>query len=606
MRIRGASVQPGGSPVAIGQKDITTPVGDPPLRIYRSTFYLDFITGDAAEEVRIDVGEGGSRLGGRFDQLEYDAIGIDGATVAKRGSGLVVDIRALRDIARLVFDPSRVAGPGYELKLYRMDGSEPVGDPFHTTLNGTLFQSRYDGLPPTMTLIDGIAEGYTGFERDLLSPIYEEHLLLQVTPTFGVDRREQRFFLQVTQPGGTPLTLNPGDLREIRVRGAPVNPRIGIALPGSGGADNPQPEDAVFFWRGRGEIGESAPLSEGMFPSDNAFGDELQRLITRYASVRRDAGPEGVTLPSPLRVALVFESDCPCRVRVDDLEIAYALERKALPDGESKKVLRYVSGRKETQEIRFAMAAGARVDTAELRVEPSFNGDRDASASNGSKPLPRRGGHLSGDQVVAQPFTLPDALRVSAISLAVLPTSRSPELTLEVREDRAGTPGRTILSATVQAADTVPRWYDVRFDEPVLLPTSPHWLLLRANTGSAIWLAGDADANGCAMQVLRPGNIPGSWQATTRLDGRRALHRLRTRSGPGAVAAPVEIQVGEEHLELSMLNGGNTFGSDVRNALDASLSSTPDLADVGLTVTFSAIGPGRLTVYPLDLVYHLE
>ena len=62
-------------PSAAGRWEITSPVGTPPLRVFRRILLLRFATGGLADGIRIDPEA--TYLKGKFSPYDYDALNPD-------------------------------------------------------------------------------------------------------------------------------------------------------------------------------------------------------------------------------------------------------------------------------------------------------------------------------------------------------------------------------------------------------------------------------------------------------------------------------------------------------------------------------------------------
>ncbi len=598
MHIQGAATSPGGSTAAIGTRTVSEAVGAPPQRSYRTTLYLPFATGGQAHGVRVD--ETATKLAGRFVPYEFEARQFGEATVVQHDPrGLLVDLGALRPIVHLEFDHLALGAGEVELRLYRMDGNSPLPEPFFTRTNSWHFRREYDG--GSSAILGG---GITLGPSPAVDPAVGDHLIHggdfvgAFMPIFPVGLIERRFLVRLVNSSGAQLQVNPGNLSAVRVRGVPTNPRIGLAFPAAVGDDLPQAADAVFFWRSPGEI-LTASAAAGAFGAATGFGAELQRLVKRYASLRRDAGtPE---LPAMLQAALVFESDHPCRVQVDEFNVGYSLELQARPDGAEKAVARFPAGRRDSAEVRFALPSGARIISGELRLDPTLPGGH-SSGSASAAELTRGGGYVAGVQALGQSLRLGDAALVSGVTIALAPLAARPEITLELREDAAGMPGRVVASANMPVVTSSPHWCEVRFDTPALLSTAPYWILLHARAGAVLWVVADAaNATDQAPRVVRPGGTPGSWRMVTALEGRHALYRIQTKAAPASPQPPMAVRIGSTNLGLAPAGADAGLHCDVAEALTGSGSAMA----TELVITLEAAGPGRVTLYPIDLLYDL-
>lgn len=573
MQITQVADSAGGPAAELGASPIDAPIGEPPLRSFRRTFYLDFETGGEAEALLVD--RDASQLVGEFLPLDYDARTIDGATITQFDSTrVVVDLTAPRHLLKVHFRSAKVSGAGYTLQLFRLEPEQPAGEPFLTRVNGMI-----------------------------------------TAPVFEIDQIERRFLMRVLGPGGNPIAFSVSDIEEICVRGYPTNPRIGIAFPDAAAPEaEPAPGDAVFFWRAPGEVGGGAAAAEAEFDETSRFGSELERLGRRYTDQRGGSAPAGSPppiLPSPLTVALVVESDAPCRIDRMSLDVRYRLGRSSFSSGEPKQVLRFGSGRRSARSVEFLVPVGAVMHEALLTMDAKLPGDRAADGGKGGgagegEIVGRTGTHVRKGIVAAQPFTPPGAVLVTGVSLGLLPTASGTELEIELHEDSEGRPGRTLAIAALPIGEPGHAdWVAARFADPVLLPTRLHWILLRSSAGSAIWLTADDEME--TVYVLEPGGATGRWRDIAALTGRCALHALRTRAGESGRAPALAVRVAESQIAVVPGAKPNTLTADLTPAL-AAHHPTATASDAGLVpvpLVIDGFGPGVVTAYPPELIYDL-
>jgi len=117
------------------------------------------------------------------------------------------------------------------------------------------------------------------------------------------------------------------------------------------------------------------------------------------------------------------------------------------------------------------------------------------------------------------------------------------------------------------------------------------WVVVSAVRGAAVWLAPSAEASGRPPTPVRA-------RDGTALDGLAVLAELMgPPAGPAAEtgAEPLALEVGGTAVDAPPADGG-ARSFDITAALQAWLASGGDPGQVPLT--FRAIGPGNLTVYP--------
>lgn len=130
-------------------------------------------------------------------------------------------------------------------------------------------------------------------------------------------------------------------------------------------------------------------------------------------------------------------------------------------------------------------------------------------------------------------------------------------------------------------------------NKPIILPSQPHWLLVRGASGRAVWLA-DA-ASGTVRVLIRSGDSA-SWQEDSGLENLAVLYRLLSRGAQADVQPTFSVAIDAHEVALS---DGQTF--DLTTALNAYLQERG--GEDPVPVVFTSTAPGLLTVYAPRLVY---
>ncbi|HEX8199324.1 MAG TPA: hypothetical protein VF590_02475, partial [Isosphaeraceae bacterium] len=512
MEITRVSTHPGGDEQALGPRLIVDPAGTPPRRTFRLGLFVRLTAGTLAEDLVPDAAA--TVLRGSFVPWDFDALTVAEpslrASLTGRGGAVIVGLDAPRRVVRVGIRRGMVPAAGYSLEVYRLDGEAIAGAPAATAVNSAS-RSRAGFVPtvpssPRMTgrSVPGVAApleiGGVG------------------VPEFDLDILDARFALRLKDPDGTPMPLAPGDLTTVRIRSGPSSPRLGLAVSEEPGAPA-DPGAAVVFWRGPGPTDDAPPSAPdpGSFDVGRILAEELRRGVRRLVDRLRGAAPAGAgppVLPPALDVALVMESDAPCRVEATALGIAYHLARRSFPEGGPKQVLRFDGRGAATREIRLLLPGSALVRTATLRTVESFRGDRPAEGGDDGVPSGDPGGRdglLVGDgRSVAQAITLAEALRLGGLVLGLLPLAQGTELRVDVcADDRARPSGRTLSGGSLIPGG-VGRggWASLRLADAVVLPSGTVWVVLTAASGRAVWLTGA----GTAPPLVRlASDSPGAW-----------------------------------------------------------------------------------------------
>jgi hypothetical protein len=236
---------------------------------FRRTFRLR-LAATAADGLAVDAPA--VRLGGRFLTRDHAASG-SGATadvqaaVTASGGALIVTTKAPARVRRVRIQPAAgQQAAQLSVQLYRMDG-------------------------------DVLAKEFT-LER-------------ASDAVFAQDFTDRRFAIRAKH-AGSDIALTTGRLQLLEMRGYPTGARIGLQFPGQTGP--------TFFHVITGEAERGGASPTGVLPAA-ATGALLAAALQRGL----DALPRPVA--GPVDVLLVFESDAPCRVRIDQAAVPYDLVR---------------------------------------------------------------------------------------------------------------------------------------------------------------------------------------------------------------------------------------------------------------------------------------
>ncbi len=530
-----------GTPPGITRWQITTPSGAPPARVFRRVVPLRLQTGGGVGRVVFD----NAALQGSFKRRDYN-IAPGGPHAFEPLAGSAGMVKVTLDMPRHVREvrlSSALAGAASVLELYRLDGNTPA--PKATA------SAMLAGRPPVASL-----------------PANE-------------DFTDVRFALKLRDSGA----LAPSGIVHLGLRSYPTTPRLGLAPLAADGLD--LQEEPLFFWQAPGEIGTTAPASDGNFDAGPGLKQELERYL---ATLDRP-------LPLTIALALVLESDAPCAVEVAGLGVTYRLSTEAFPSGEAKQVLRFGNGQGTAHDLRVSLPGNASVSRATLRVAESFRLDRVAGSDVAPAPIAghKLGIHVGAERWVAQGVMPAAALSATGISLGLLGLTDATELMVELQEDWDGEPSGRKLATGMVAIQRAGRrgWFTLLFPEAIVLTTQPHWLLLRASSGSAVWLAQPGTPG---VRVLHEGGaIRPAWQGFGDVG---ALFQLLSRSSVTEMVGPATLTIGSQLVPSTLGGTGRIF--DLAPALNAYLAalSANGAANIDVPLTFTSQAPGIMTVYP--------
>lgn len=422
---------------------------------------------------------------------------------------------------------------------------------------------------------------------------------------FAIDFTDRRFLVRVRGSNGQMANLSPSRLGAVTVEAFPRSPRVALAFPAPGAAADPAAANS--FWRVGGEIGNGAPLADGEVSAGPALGAEIARAAARYVERMRDQNDDDgapPTLPPTLDIAMLIESDAPCRFTLDSVRVPYRMARESFPDGSEKQVLRFGAGRIETRELGIPVPAGATIHSAALVTVESLRGDRVGGA--GAETMKTIGPSGTGVRVhpemrAAQPLTPARASLVSGVMVGVSAITPRISVAAELREDAEGTPtGRLLGKGTFEmVAAGRPAWQIIRFEKPIVVPAAPHWIVLTSDAGPIVWLTEEGIEED-ALHLLRKDGAEG-WATSHLARGQRTLHDLLTTGG--AQAADVrafELSIAGITLPVGATASGDRTTYDMAEPVSAFLAGQAASGSgmVTLPLRCSALGPGSVTIYP--------
>lgn len=562
----------------LGSHSVTAPGGTDPLRFYRRVFYLRFPTGGLAERIALQEG---IRLQGRFAPLDFDALhppaGLPPALLTSAAGGVRVELKAPLEVRQVQLGFRRAGVDA--LEFYRLDGETPSAAP---TLTATRGNPR---------LLREVTAGVSRFgsEGRAVAPVETvraEARGLELPGAFEAGFTDARFLLRLKPPD--PPALAPADLTALQIRSYPSAPRLRLVAPDDPGLQSGGPVSGGPFWQAGGQVGATVPEADGVVDAGKALEAELKRYLDRL----RSAG--GTPLPPSVEVALVIESDAPCRFTLSQLQVPYSLVIESLPGGAAKQLLRFDGTREARQELVLNLPAAAQVRSARLRTTESFGGGRLAGETDGLAEH-RSGVRVEPERWIAQPLnSLPGS--VVGVSLALLALAPGTRVVVELQTGSpAGPSGKSLGTAALELGPPGTRgWAVARFQPPVALEGEPGWLLVSAAAGQATWLTTGGAA---ALRVLGRAAPQAPWEEQGALAGREGLYRLVSR-GEESVGVPLTVAVeGKPVLPEPAEEDARVY--NLTPAVPANRATDR------LTLTFTSAVEGFLTAYPPLIEYDL-
>ena len=535
-------------PSAAGRWEITSPVGTPPLRIFRRILLLRFVTGGLADGIRIDPEA--TSLKGKFSSYDYDALNPDEpalkAVLSNSGGAVVVALDAPRQVSEIRLSSGKASGAGYSVELYRLDGNTLTEKP----TGSASVQNNAAVFPESV--------GFT----------------------------DARFAVRLEGPASP--SLGSGDLAAVQLRSRFAGARIGISDPN-------EPNSATFFWPTPEDIAETPPASLTNVEAGKAIAAALGRYLD---------GNE--PLPEFVDVAMILESDAPCVLDLEALDVVYHPLTRTFHSGDGEKldkqVLRFPGELGVAREVLVRLPSNASIGSARLQTVESFATDRPLASSDDppNAPLAQDTGvHLSVGRWAAQAIVPPRAMSVSGVAVSLLPLARGTSVLVELQEDSDGRPSGKKLATASLTLDQPGRRDRVAlpFPEVVTLFSERYWLLLGTASGQAIWLADSGDGD---LKILDR-----TTDGLKALDGLVATQQLLVRDGQAQEQQPASLSVGGNTVVgTAGQDNARTYdlSSAIRSYLDSSVGTDPTTT-IPLTLT-SALR-GIVTMYPPEIEYDL-
>lgn len=582
MNITSIAITKGGVLQSAAQKWPVTALAQVNARtVYRAVLFMRFPTEGKAD--RIAVSPFDAVLTGAFEPLEYNVLETGGPTPAAQMTdaisainGVIVRLEAPRQVIQVRLSNSVANGAGFTLEFYRVDGSQTVDKPT-TTAN------------------------------------ISNHIA-----ALGEEFTDMVFAIKLKGPSHADAGLVGANILEVKVRSYPTGARIGIAEPEA-------LSEAVFFKQIAGEVGKGAAAPSGSINSGAEFSEAIQRRLDDAMQKDLDNFRKAISnitlvegariaestspLPQEIDMAVVIESDAPCSIQIASFNLPFHFVLESFPAREEKQILRYAGDKTSAQIVLIQLPRGARATSATLKVVESFSGDRSLSAgptSLSDMSLSQDTGVFVGlERWVAQLIIPGQAMLLSGVSLGLMAIIDSTELALQVQGDFNGRPsGQTLAEGKIRLNQVGrPDWLTQLFPQPVILPSQPHWLLIKASAGQALWLTKTGNN---PLLVLAGINNTDTFAEVGRLAGIEALYQLFSRTNGAPEKPPSALSIGEQVVE-AVANSTEQKDSrvfDVASALNTFITGQPASNSVlTIPLAFTASIAGVITVYPPTIEY---
>lgn len=440
-----------------------------------------------------------------------------------------------------------------------------------------------------------------------MAPVSGRGATLPATTAFT----DARFAVRARGPDASLVALAATQVEEVQVQGLPAGARLGVAGPAAlAGADEDVPAPVTFFWRSPTPVIDAEHAAAGEVDAGRllagAAGPLLEGLI---------AAAPALNPPAAVELALVAESDQPCRLDLTALALAARLRGPAAPPGggtaNGKRTLRFGGANPHMHVIELTLPAGALAPTGAIDVVPSFRWTGAGGAAPHPAPIAQtRGVHLDARTSAAVPLAPEQGPAIAGVLLGLMALTAGAAVRVELRDGAGGGPAGAVLA---QASASLPApgersWIEVRFARPVTIDRLL-WLVAGCASGTAIWLANSADG-AARVRVIGHREAGAGRHERGSLDGTAPLLQ---------VVAPIATVAAGSAPPLTLMAAGQPLGPhtgirpsgvhpdavmyDLTPALGQALAAHEGGAEVRIPVTATSYLEGLATVYPARIEF---
>jgi len=156
--------------------------------------------------------------------------------------------------------------------------------------------------------------------------------------------------------------------------------------------------------------------------------------------------------------------------------------------------------------------------------------------------------------------------------------------------------GKITLESAGQAV-----WATLLFPQPVVLPSHPAWLIVKALSGRAVWLANTGTTQ---VHLLERSDEQTPWSLLNVLEAVQPLYMLISRNNQAQAQPAVTLAIGKTIVVQAADQNGAPY--NLAPALSAYIAGQPPDSPVTLPLAFTSGLPGLITVYPPQIEYDLQ
>ncbi len=494
---------------------LTSPVEDDGVTLFRRTLYLQLALDDRSSGIGLSPD---SQLQLRFEPTTVNITRTDNAWVKTwdaQGERIDVELSYPAPILRL---QSQLYG---RVAVYRVDG-EAVSEQATVTANaGQVFPEPLVAPVFQVELLEPHAADYAVAVAEMLQEMHSQaHKSLSAmasadapahAPRDDVAQLEREVFLQ-------------SGLSSIALQGQPTNPRLRLL--------NEDSSEGLWQW-----------LQAGVHTDSLTFPQQGETLLELLAPALGRAFEQRAADSGSILLPLLIESDAPCRLVVEQANLAFLLETELIPEPVT---YNFDGSREETQVLPLEPPAGV---PHSLYFEASLDLTQAAwetTPPDISVDIELTGISLAKGDRVAVPFKVDQPVKLSGLAIAWYGLAENSDLEIAISEDSGNRPAaKARAEGTLSTPGNTPEWLHFRCNETALQP-GLYWIGLRPLEGGGIWLG----------QACSPAQL--AWRS----NGNQLAHNeplplqphifpLTSAADETAASAPIQISLNGTNLTYS-------------------------------------------------------
>lgn len=373
-------------PVQAGQVlDLTAPETTDGVTVFRRTLYLRLALDGACDRVTLDA----AALALRFEPCTVTVARGDADWVRRwQGSSGTVDVE-LAYPAPVTRVDSALYG---KYELYRVDGAAVSEEPTATGSTGALLAEPFSATAFQVRLCGEKPGRRVAEKHKVIAQKHAAHKTLSAAAAGVQMLDESELALQDIDRA---VELVNG-LSALHLAGTPASPRLTLR--------SPDGSEVLWQWIEPGQHDSTVDFAPA------ALAQDWQAALERALKLIDDAAhAAGTPRPAVLALPLEVTSDSPCRVRVQQADVTFLLERPLL---DAPATLRFTGATEQVQAITLTPPAAAR----RIEIVGHFTTDPGAAPGTSGAVPPPVGIYLARGSGVVMPVRLDGPLRCVGVA----------------------------------------------------------------------------------------------------------------------------------------------------------------------------------------------